>query len=163
MKHCLITVLLLVSPLVRGEGHVIINEAQSSNGETLTDQLGENSDWIELYNGGDAAVDLSGWGLSDKVKKPYKWTFPAGTTIAAGAYLVVIADEEDKVVKGEIHAGIKLSADGEDLVLTRPEADAPAGPEDAFSFGKMPQDCSAGRGGVGRGRLLPEAHAGRGE
>lgn len=149
MKRCLITALLLASFLVRGEGHVVINEAQSSNGDTLTDRLGENPDWVELYNVGDEAVDLSAWGLSDKAKKPYKWTFPAGTTIAAGAYLVVIADEEDKVVNGEIHAGIKLSADGEDLVLTRPEAEAPAGPEDAFSFGKMPQDCSAGRGASG--------------
>lgn len=125
---------------------VVINEVQSSNGNTLTDQLGENPDWIELYNDGEESVDLTGWGLSDKKKKPYKWTFPEGTVIAAGAYLVVIADEEDKVVKGEIHSGIKLSADGEDLVLTRPEAEAPDGPEDAFSFGKMPQDASAGRG-----------------
>ena len=131
------------------EGNVIINEVQSSNGETLKDQTGEYSDWIELYNDGNAAVDLSGWGLSDKKKKPYKWTFPEGTTIAAGAYLVVIADEEDKVVNGEIHAGIKLSADGEDLTLTRPEVEAPAGPQDAFSFGKMPQDASAGRGSAG--------------
>lgn len=35
---------------------VVINEAQSSNGDTLTDRLGENSDWIELYNGGDEAT-----------------------------------------------------------------------------------------------------------
>lgn len=39
-------------------------------------------EWIELYNRSDRLVDLSGWRLEDK-------TFDDGTTLAAGAYLVV--------------------------------------------------------------------------
>jgi Lamin Tail Domain/Concanavalin A-like lectin/glucanases superfamily/CotH kinase protein len=41
--------------------------------------------WIELYNKGTAAVDLSGWKLSEAVS----WLFPPGTSLAPGGYLVV--------------------------------------------------------------------------
>jgi autotransporter-associated beta strand protein len=44
--------------------------------------------WVELYNKGTSAVDLSNWQLSQGVK----YSFPAGTTIPAGGYLVVAAD-----------------------------------------------------------------------
>ncbi len=42
-------------------------------------------EWIELYNRGEAAVDLAGWQLVDAVG----YTFPAGTTLAPGGFLVV--------------------------------------------------------------------------
>jgi Lamin Tail Domain/CotH kinase protein len=41
--------------------------------------------WIELYNRGVAAVDLTGWTLADAVE----YNFPAGTILPAGGYLVV--------------------------------------------------------------------------
>ncbi len=44
--------------------------------------------WIELYNKGAASADLSGWKLSDAVD----YVFPAGTSLAAGGYLVVAWD-----------------------------------------------------------------------
>ncbi len=42
-------------------------------------------EFIELHNPGDSDADLSGWTLSDAVS----YTFPAGTSITAGGYLVV--------------------------------------------------------------------------
>ena len=45
-------------------------------------------EYIELYNRGSETVDLSGWEISDGVS----FDFPDGTTIAAGAYLVIAAD-----------------------------------------------------------------------
>lgn len=42
-------------------------------------------EFIELHNPGDTALDLSGWTLSDAVT----FTFPGGTTLAAGGYLIV--------------------------------------------------------------------------
>ena len=50
---------------------------------------GETQDWVELYNDGDAAVDLGGWGFSDSLKKARKWQFPAGTRIAAHGFMAV--------------------------------------------------------------------------
>ncbi len=45
-------------------------------------------EFIELYNRGAAAVDVSGWQFVDGVN----FTIPAGTTIASDGYLVVAAD-----------------------------------------------------------------------
>ncbi len=52
--------------------------------------MGEDvrEEWVEIFNGGVAAVDLSGW----KFSKGVTFTFPAGTSIAAGGYVVVAAD-----------------------------------------------------------------------
>ncbi|MDB4304608.1 lamin tail domain-containing protein [bacterium] len=78
------------------------------------------SDWIELHNPSGAAVDISGWGLSDDPAAPLKWTFPSGTSIAAGDYLLVHADDQEEFngLGSALHAGFKLSASGEDVVLT---------------------------------------------
>lgn len=46
------------------------------------------NEWIELYNRGDAPVDLTGWSITRGVD----FDFPDGTTIAAGGYLVVARD-----------------------------------------------------------------------
>ena len=42
-------------------------------------------EFIELRNPGDSVLDLSGWTLSDAVS----YTFPGGTTLAPGGYLIV--------------------------------------------------------------------------
>jgi hypothetical protein len=75
---------------------VVINEFMASNGMTRADEDGEFEDWIELHNTGDAAVDLSGWGLSDNDGNPFKWQFPAGTTIEARGFLLVWASGKDR-------------------------------------------------------------------
>jgi len=45
-------------------------------------------EWIEIHNPGAAAVDLSGW----KLTRGVSFTIPAGTTVAAGGYVVIAAD-----------------------------------------------------------------------
>lgn len=45
-------------------------------------------EWIELYNNGPMTLGMSGWTIS----KGVTFTFPEGTTLAPGAYLVVAAD-----------------------------------------------------------------------
>lgn len=42
-------------------------------------------EFIEIHNPGDTALDLSGWTLSDAVS----FTFPGGSSLAAGGYLIV--------------------------------------------------------------------------
>ena len=48
------------------------------------------AEFIELYNKGQLAVDLSGWRFVDGVG----FEFPPGTNIGPGSFLVVAADAE---------------------------------------------------------------------
>jgi hypothetical protein len=57
-----------------------VNEIESNGGTP--------GDWVELYNAGSTAVDLSGFVFKDN-DDTHLYTVPAGTTIAAGAYLVL--------------------------------------------------------------------------
>lgn len=75
---------------------VVVNEVQSSNSSTCYDEDGAASDWVELYNTGTEAVDLGGWGLSDKASKPFKWTFPEDCQIGPGEHLRVFASGKDR-------------------------------------------------------------------
>src|SRR6476620_3533046 len=70
----------------------VINEFLANNNFGILDDRNVHSDWIEIYNPGASAADLTNWHLSDSKTNPAKWTFPAGTSIAAGKYLVVFAD-----------------------------------------------------------------------
>lgn len=101
---------------------VVISEFMAKNDNTLADGDGNYSDWIELYNMGDASVDLTGWYLSDDASSPTQWTFPS-KSIAAGEYLVVFASGQETMnytdSLGYLHTNFKLSASGESVVLTR--------------------------------------------
>ena len=48
------------------------------------------AEFIELYNPSDSAIDLSGWRLSSAVN----YTFPIGTSVQAGGFLVVAEDPQ---------------------------------------------------------------------
>ncbi|MCA9259013.1 MAG: lamin tail domain-containing protein, partial [Planctomycetales bacterium] len=52
------------------------------------DSLSEAEEYIELFNDGNATVDLAGWQFTAGVE----FEFPAGATLAPGGYLVVAAD-----------------------------------------------------------------------
>lgn len=93
----------------------------ASNDETLDDEDGTSSDWIEVHNAGLSSVNLAGWTLSDDADDLSKWAFPS-TSLAPGAYRLVFASGKDrKPVAGEWHANFKLSAGGEYLALVRPD------------------------------------------
>ncbi len=88
----------------------------ASNVAGATDPQGDHDDWIKLHNGSEKDIDLSGMYLSDAPDAPRKWRFPRGTTIVAGGYLVVWADEDARDRPG-FHASFKLSETGETLLL----------------------------------------------
>jgi spore coat protein CotH len=97
---------------------VVINEVMAINQSTVTDSAGQFEDWIELYNNGTQAVDLSGYWLTDNAFNLRKWQMPAGTTILPNEYLIIWADEDGG--QGDYHCNFKLSASGEDLLLINP-------------------------------------------
>ncbi len=99
----------------------IISEFLASNGGGLADEDGDLSDWIELYNAGDEAVDLAGWSLTDDPEDLREWVFPT-TVLEPGGFLVVFASDKDRAVAGaELHANFKLGASGDFLALVRPD------------------------------------------
>ncbi len=62
---------------------VIVNEFLPNPAGTDT-----NAEFIELYNQGKAAVNLSGWKIDDEDGGSSPYTISEGTSIAAGGYLV---------------------------------------------------------------------------
>ncbi|MCA9263920.1 MAG: lamin tail domain-containing protein, partial [Planctomycetales bacterium] len=102
----------------------IISEFMADNGSTLLDGDGQSSDWIELQNRGDTAVNLEGWYLTDNASNLTKWRFPS-VTLDAGAFFVVFASGQDvdNYVDpgGNLHTNFGLSANGEYLGLVEPD------------------------------------------
>ncbi len=102
-------------------GDLTISEFMSGNSNTLDDQDGDASDWVEIYNASPSAVDLSGWHLTDDADDLAQWTFP-GVSLPAGGYLVVFASGKDRALAGsELHTNFRLEAAGEYLALVRPD------------------------------------------
>ena len=66
---------------------VHLTEIMSAN-IYFPDEDGAYRDWVELTNTADQAVDLTGWGLSDRADE-ILFFFPEGTVIPAGGQLMV--------------------------------------------------------------------------
>ncbi len=100
---------------------VVINEFMAKNQSTLSDEDGDSSDWIELWNPNSLPVSLTGWHLTDDPNNLAKWTFPSHT-MSANRFLVVFASGKDRAGPGsEFHTNFALDKDGEYLALTRPD------------------------------------------
>jgi len=134
----------LTNPIV---GDLVINEFMASNNETVADQDGEFDDWIELYNNGNTTIDLTGYTLSDDADELNKWTFPEGTTIDAGAYLIVWADDDED--QEGLHSSFKLSASAESLYLL----DAEVNIIDEVTYFDQTSDFTYGRFPNGTGNF----------
>lgn len=126
---------LIVTESSTPTGSLILNEFVASNKSDYVD----GEDWLEIYNDGATAVDLTGWCLTDDETNLSQWCFANGS-IAAGEYLVVIADSPD--VPTDLHANFKLGKGGEYLALIKPDgsittAYAPEFPQqyDDISYG----------------------------
>ncbi len=144
-----------------GTAPVVINEVLASNSHTGTDPQGQYDDWIELYNRGDAPVNLAGMYLTDDLAEPMKWQFPknnaALTTIPARGCLLVWADGD--VADAGLHASFKLSASGESVGLVDRDGMTVL---DSVSFGPQRTDISYGRlpDGAGTWTFLPNPSPG---
>jgi len=106
---------------------VCINEFQ------CTSDFGGPDDWVEIYNRGSAAINLSGCFLSDDLTKPTKWTFPDNTILTAGAFLVIYEDA----------LGFGFSSTGDEVIVLT-AADSTTG-LDYFDYGSQTADHSQGR------------------
>ncbi|MBN1541127.1 CotH kinase family protein [candidate division KSB1 bacterium] len=141
MKTRLFILFFLLSIAVDGYARIFINEVVSSNQTSLADEDGDYPDWIELYNAGDQDRNLDGFGLSDNGNEPFKWVFPS-LSIPGKGFLVVFASDKNRSLSDDpLHTNFKLSALGEELVLTRPTAQT----EDSLFVAPLSADISFGR------------------
>jgi hypothetical protein len=132
-------VMLCIFFVGKSQAQLRINEVLASNASVNIDKADSAySDWIEIYNGGTAEVNLGGYYLTDNFDNVQKWQFPTGTMIAAQGYLLVWCDDKGS---GGLHTNFKLSADGEQVGLYSPTKEV----VDTLSFGAQFVDVSYGR------------------
>src|SRR6185436_15288723 len=100
---------------------LLITELMAVNGSTLTDEDGDYSDWIEIYNPCQPTVNLDGWYLTDDPGNLTQWRFPS-VSLNRGGTLLVYASGKNRAVPGSpLHTTFKLSAGGEYLALGKPD------------------------------------------
>lgn len=96
----------------------VITEFLASNDSVFFDEDGDSSDWLEIFNAGDSALDLTGWYLTDDAGDLSQWAFPS-VSLDSGEFLVVFASGKDRADADgtELHTNFRLGAGGEYLGL----------------------------------------------
>ncbi len=120
---------------------VVINEVLARN-DSAVNHEGTFPDLIELFNAGESSVDLSGLHLTDDLDNPNKFTFPPGTTLGAGAWRVVFANNPEGT--GGLHTGFGLDQNGDQVYLLD-RATNGFRVLDSVTFGWQLADLSVGR------------------
>lgn len=115
-----VLVMLLLANTVMGQ--LVINEYSASNLNSYIDPWGKSEDWIELYNSGTAAMDISGYHVSDNDNRPTKWAFPENTIVDPGGFIVVYCSGRDGIFNNQLHTSFKLTQTKgtEEIVLADP-------------------------------------------
>ena len=116
---------------------VSINEVMADNRSAVANGA-SFPDYVELKNTTAAPISLTGWSLTDDTLTPAKYSFPAGTSIPAGGYLVVWCDS-DLLAPG-LHSGFKLGGSGGTVALYQGSTQS-----DVVSYGVQAVDFSIGR------------------
>ena len=100
---------------------LIISEFMAANSNTVYDEDGASSDWIEVYNASTASIDLAGYRLTDDAGDLNKWTFPS-MVLPANGYLLVFASGKDRTNPAQtLHTNFELAGGGEYLGLIAPD------------------------------------------
>ncbi|MDA0812226.1 MAG: lamin tail domain-containing protein [Verrucomicrobia bacterium] len=122
------------------DNRIVINEV-------LANVTGSRKDQIELFNTTAQSLDVSGWLLSDQSTQYNKFTVPAGTVMAPGAFLVFDASK----------FAFSLSAnDGDEVFLVEAKADGSLVRfVDRVEFGASREGESFGRWPDGAREMYP--------
>ena len=136
-------------------GSLVINEFMASNTSSVQDTSSgfvQYDDWVELYNGGNIAINLGGYHLSDNENVLDKWTFP-DVEIQPDDYLIVWLDKDYAASSG-IHTSFRLAADGEELFLSTANNFI----IDALFYNSLPSDLGYARLPNGKGPFVVQTH-----
>ena len=118
-------------------GTLVMNEILAYNRNAVANG-GSYPDYIELRNNGATRLTLSGYALTDSITSLAKFTLPEGTTIDAGAYLMIWCDKDTNAPG--LHAEFALDADGQTVLLLQGSNIV-----DTVTFGPQAPDISLGR------------------
>ncbi len=98
-----------------------ISEFMAENKETLADEDGAFSDWVEIYNPDAVAVNLAGYTLTDDPLLPAKWVFPS-VSLPSGGHIVVFASGKNRTnPSATLHTNFSLEKSGEYLAFASPD------------------------------------------
>lgn len=138
-------------------GTLLLSEFMASNGFSLNDEDGDNTDWIELVNASGVPVNLAGMFLTDDALNLPKWSFPAGLVLEPSEFLVVFASGKNRTTLGqELHTNFVLAAGGEYLALVAADGTT-VGQEFAPQFPGQESDVSFGFDGLYLTQATPGA------
>jgi hypothetical protein len=76
------------SESTKGAANVFATDEPSGGSIAINEVDSQPADWVEFYNAGDEALDISGYEIRDN-SDDHRWQFLPGTSIAAGQFLVV--------------------------------------------------------------------------
>ncbi|NLB43094.1 MAG: hypothetical protein GX815_12750, partial [Clostridiales bacterium] len=97
----------------------------------------DGRDWIELYNGGDAEVDLAGWHLGKDLDDPFRSELSG--SIAPKSYKIFYASNPTNSARDTI--GMNISMSGDTLVLSNDSKEI----VDVFRTGALRYGLTSGR------------------
>ena len=95
VAHRMLASLVLVTPCA-GAGELFFQDGFENRfviNEIVTDDAQAGPDAVEFFNAGSVAVDIGGWSFIDNDPTHVPYTFPPGTIVPPGAYLVVYRDD----------------------------------------------------------------------
>jgi hypothetical protein len=101
---------------------LVINEVLG-NSPTLTTDLGNLSDWMEVYNPSDQPFEIKAneWFVSDNLSELEQFELPA-RVIPARGYLLIFCDDSNRVTS-QIHTNFKISSTGDMLTLSKKQGE----------------------------------------
>ncbi len=131
-------------------GRLVLNEVLAKNLQgpnSITNLAGGTPEWIELYNPTPNIINLADLSLSANASRPRQWVFPAGVSIPAGGWRVVLCDPSQpastNAVSG-LNTGFGLTADGGAVILFDTLANG-GGQLDQIAYGVQAPGFSVGR------------------
>lgn len=120
-----------------GPIELCINELMPDNESATADETGAYPDWFELHNPTEAAIDLTGWYVTDSRLDPRRHTLGA-LTLEPNGFLVLWADNQPDL--GADHLGFALDNEGGEVAIY-----APDGRGSIVTYGPMAADFSLAR------------------
>ena len=99
---------------------LVISEVMAANNSAVPDENGEFHDWLELYNGTGADLDMEGVMITNRTDRI---TFPFPSyTLKAGERVVVFASDSYQLDPSKpFHGKFKISSAGDHLYLYDPD------------------------------------------
>jgi len=140
------------SNYVRAYTGPVLNEVLARNQRGQVSPWGSVADWIELHNPGPADFDLGGMSLARGTSAEDNWTFPLGTFIGAGDFVVVWCDgarAASSDATSGLNTGFSLDGSSGDIFLLNLQRQT----VDTLAYGFQMADRSVGRHSGGWGLL----------